>query len=141
MRRAVAAAGRAGFPSEGQFMTTDVEKANEALVTRFCRDWARQDAELLAGYFAEPFEYMVWEGGPVITTREAFIQQMGPFLKKLKSVDWEIVRSHVMGPMVINERVDHFYAHDSKHDNHPRIVGMFIVRDGKIAIWRDYTLR
>jgi limonene-1,2-epoxide hydrolase len=122
-------------------MPTDVENANEALVNRFCRDWSRQDAEWLAGYFAEPFEYMMYEGGPVITTREAFVRQLGPFLKKLKSVDWVILRSHVMGPMVINERIDHFYAQDSQHDHHPHIAGLFIVRNGKIAIWRDYNMR
>ena len=121
-------------------MTTDAERANENLVNRFCQDWAKQDAELLTSYFAEPFEYMVWEGGPVITTNEAFIRQMGPFLKKLKSVDWVILRSHAMGPMVVNERIDHFYAHDSKFDNHPHIAGMFIVRNGKIAVWRDYSM-
>ena len=122
-------------------MPTDAERANEDIVNRFCRDWSRQDAELLADYFAEPFEYMMYEGGPVITTREAFVRQLGPFLKKLKSVDWVVTRSHVMGTMVINERVDHFYAHDSKYDNHPHIAGMFIVRGGKIAIWRDYTMK
>lgn len=122
-------------------MPNAAEQAHEELVNRFCADWAKQDAELLAEYFAEPFEYMVWEGGPVITSKAEFIRQMGPFLKKLKSVDWEVVRSQVIGPMVINERIDHFYAHDSKYDNHPHLVGMFIVRDGKIAIWRDYNLR
>lgn len=122
-------------------MPTDAEIANEQLVNRFCADWARRDATLLAGYFSEPFEYMMYEGGPLITSREAFVKQMDPFLKKLKAVDWVVLRSHVMGPMVINERIDHFYAHDSKHDHHPRIAGMFIVRDGKIAIWRDYNMR
>ena len=122
-------------------MPTATEQANDELVNRFCRDWSRQDAELLTTYFAQPFEYMVWEGGPVITTNEAFVQQMGSFLKKLKAVEWEMVRSHVMGPMVINERIDHFYAHDSNYDNHPRIAGMFIVRDGKIVVWRDYTMK
>jgi uncharacterized protein (TIGR02246 family) len=122
-------------------MPTPAEEANEALVNRFCADWAKQDAELLAGYFAEPFEYMMWEGGPVITSREAFVKQLGPFLKKLKAVDWVVTRSQAMGPMVINERIDHFYAHDSKYDNHPHIAGLFIVRNGKIAIWRDYNMR
>jgi limonene-1,2-epoxide hydrolase len=119
---------------------TEAEAANEALVNAFCADWAKQDAELLAGYFAEPFEYLVWEGGPVITTKADFVKQMGPFLKNLKAVDWEILRSHAMGPMVINERIDHFHAHDPKFDNHPHIAGMFIVRDAKIAIWRDYNM-
>lgn len=119
---------------------TETERANEELVNAFCRDWARQDAELLTGYFAEPFEYMVWEGGPVITTRAEFVKQMGPFLTKLRKVDWEVVRSQALGPMVINERIDHFYAHDSKFDNHPHIAGMFIVRDGKITVWRDYNM-
>lgn len=122
-------------------MATDAEIANEQLVNRFCADWARRDAALLADYFSEPFEYMMYEGGPLITSREAFVKQMDPFLKKLKAVDWVVLRSHVMGPMVINERIDHFYAQDSKYDHHPRIAGMFIVRDGKIAIWRDYNMR
>jgi len=124
----------------GQAVSSDIEKANENLVTRFCHDWSRRDAQLLAGYLAEPFEYMMYEGGPVITSKEAFIKQMGPFLTKLKAVDWVIVRSHVMGPMVINERIDHFYAQDSKYDHHPRIVGMFIVRNGLITVWRDYNM-
>ena len=122
-------------------MTNEAEKANEDLVNRFCRDWSRQDAAVLADYFAEPFEYMMYEGGPLITTREAFVGQLGPFLKKLKAVDWVVTRSHAMGPMVINERIDHFYAHDSKYDHHPHIAGLFIVRNGKIAIWRDYNMR
>jgi limonene-1,2-epoxide hydrolase len=127
--------------AEGNAVSDDVERANEEIVNRFCRDWSRQDAELLADYFTEPFEYMMYEGGPLITTREAFIKQLGPFLRKLKSVDWVVLRSHAMGPMVINERIDHFYAHDSKYDNHPRIAGLFIVRAGKIAIWRDYNCK
>lgn len=122
-------------------MNTETEQANEDLVNRFCADWARRDADLLAGYFADKFEYMVWEGGPVITSREEFVRQMGPFLTRLKAVDWVVVRSRALGPMVINERIDHFYAHDSKHDNHPHIAGLFIVRDGRIAVWRDYTMR
>jgi limonene-1,2-epoxide hydrolase len=122
-------------------MHTEAEQANEDLVNRFCQDWAKRDAELLASYFAEPFEYMVWEGGPIITSCEAFVNQMGPFLSKLKAVDWVVVRSQALGPMVINERIDHFYAHDSKHDNHPHVAGMFIVRQGRIAIWRDYKMR
>jgi len=121
-------------------MADAAEQANEALVNRFCSDWSRRDAQLLAGYFAEKFEYMMYEGGPVITSHEAFVKQMTPFLTKLKAVDWVVVRSHAMGPMVINERIDHFYAQDSKHDHHPRIAGLFIVRNGKIAIWRDYNL-
>lgn len=122
-------------------MGTDAEQANEDLVNRFCADWARRDAELLAGYFAEPFEYMMWEGGPVITTKAEFVAKLGPFLRKLKAVDWVVLRSHAMGPMVVNERIDHFYAHDPKYDNHPRIAGLFIVRDGKIAVWRDYNAK
>jgi len=121
-------------------MSTEDEQANENLVNAFCQAWSQQDAGLLTTFFAQPFEYMVWEGGPVITSNEEFIRQMGPFLKNLKSVDWVVIRSHAMGPMVINERIDHFYAHDSKYDNHPHIAGMFIIRDRKIAVWRDYSM-
>lgn len=118
---------------------TPAETANEALVTRFCADWAKRDAELLAGYFTDPFEYMIYEGGPVIRSREEFVRRLGPYLAGLREVDWEILRSHAMGPMVVNERIDHFYAPEGGKDHHPRIVGLFIVRDGRIAVWRDYN--
>lgn len=121
-------------------MTTETEHANEELVNRFCRDWSRRDAGLLATYFADPFEYMVYEGGPVITSRDEFIRQMGPFLARLKSVEWEVVRSEVLGPLVINERIDHFHTEDGKHDHHPRIAGFFVIRNGKISVWRDYNM-
>lgn len=115
------------------------EAENEALVTRFCEDWAKRDAELLAGYFAEPFEYMMYEGGPIIRSREEFVRRLDPYLSGLRKVEWEILRSRAMGPMVINERIDHFHAAAGGRDHHPRIVGMFIVRDGRIAVWRDYN--
>ena len=58
---AVSPVATAGYSNAiGVSMTTDAERANENLVNRFCQDWAKQDAELLTSYFAEPFEYMVW---------------------------------------------------------------------------------
>ena len=67
---------------------------------------------------------------------------MGPFLTKLESVDWEILRSHVIGPLVLNERIDHFNAPEGSDtpSMHFHIVGHFVIEDGKIKIWKDWPI-
>jgi len=117
-----------------------LEEQNERLVTQFCRDWANRDAHALAEYLSDDVVYQMYEGHPDIIGPEAFIKTMDSFLKGLKAVEWEIIRSHAIGELVINERIDHFIAHDDKRSNHPVIAGFFLVRDGKIKLWRDYSL-
>ena len=41
--------------------------------------------------------------------------------------------------LVINDPIAHFVAEDEKHSMHFAIAGYFLVRDGKIKIWRDYS--
>ena len=144
-RRAVLAAasgivGCATLPSQrgGSHMKTELELANENLVNRFCADWSSRDVNILANYLADDLVYQMFEGRPDIIGREGFVKQLGPFLKNLKSVNWEILQSYVVGPLVINERLDHFIASSEDRSMHFQIAGYFLVRDGKIQIWKDY---
>jgi len=57
-----------------------------------------------------------------------------------KKVAWEILRSHAMGVMVINERHDHFYREAEEAHWHVPVTGIFIVKDGKSVFWRDYNI-
>jgi len=50
------------------------------------------------------------------------------------------LRSYAIGELVINERIDHFVANDEKRSMHFSIAGFFLVRDGKIKVWKDYSL-
>ena len=144
-RRAVltAAGGIAGcatLPAQqgGSQMKTELELANENLVNHFCADWSSRDVNVLASYLADDLVYQMFEGRPDIIGREEFIKQLGPFLKNLEAVHWEILQSYVIGPLVINERLDHFIAASEDRSMHFQIAGHFLVRDGKIQIWKDY---
>ena len=119
---------------------TALEEENERLVTQFCLDWAKRDADLLVEYLADDIEYQMYEGRPDIVGHEQFKTELGDWLKGLKEVKWEINRSHAIGELVINERVDHFIAEDEKKTFHLPIAGVFLVRDGKIKMWKDYSL-
>jgi len=89
---------------------SEIEQANEAVVNNFCRDWSLRDIDALMPYLAEDLVYQITPGQPLITSAEQFRQQMGPFLTRLAEVEWEIIRSHAVGPLVLNERIDHFIA-------------------------------
>ena len=119
---------------------SDLEIENERLVTQFCLDWATKDVNLLADYLAEDIQYQMFEGRPDIIGREAFVKELGPFLANLKEVEWEILRSYTIGELVINDRIDHFVGEDEKRSMHFAIAGFFLVRDGKIKVWKDYSL-
>jgi limonene-1,2-epoxide hydrolase len=119
---------------------TPLEEENERIVTQFCLDWSKRDAHLLADYLADDIVYRMFEGRPDIVGREAFIEALDGFLKGLKEVEWEILRTYSIGELVINDRIDHFVADDEKRSMHFAIAGYFLVRDGKIKIWRDYSL-
>ncbi len=121
---------------------TELENENETLVNNFCRDWSLRDIDALTPYLADDLLYQITPGQPLITSLEQFKKQMGPFLTKLESVEWEILRSHVIGQVVMNERIDHFNAPSGgkSPSMHFSIVGHFVVEDGKIQIWKDWPI-
>jgi limonene-1,2-epoxide hydrolase len=130
-----------GSGSAGNAATsTPLEIENERIVTQFCLDWASRDANLLANYLADDVVYQMFEGRPDIVGRAEFIKQLDGFLNDLVNVEWEIRRSYAIGELVINDRIDHFVAKDEKRSMHFAIAGFFLVRDGKIKVWKDYSL-
>jgi limonene-1,2-epoxide hydrolase len=49
---------------------------------------------------------------------------------------WEVLHQVAAGNVVMNERVDRFKVGDKEITI--KVVGVFELRDGKIAAWRDY---
>jgi limonene-1,2-epoxide hydrolase len=121
-------------------LSPEQEQENERIVTQFCLDWAKQDVDLLADYLADDIVYQMFEGRPDIIGKQAFKKELGDFIKNLKEIKWEIFRSYTVGELVINERIDHFIAETEEKSFHLPIEGFFLVRDGKIKVWKDYTL-
>ena len=120
---------------------TAQERANLRLVTDFCKAWTSVDAEALIPFLHPQIEYLIMEGGQTLTGHEAFRKVIGGWLKTMARSDWQIFRTEAFGDMVVTERIDNFYFKDpAKAPWHLKIAGMFIVRDGLIRYWRDYSL-
>jgi limonene-1,2-epoxide hydrolase len=71
---------------------------------------------------------------------EAVKQVLGPFVAGCSEIDWVIVRQSASGNLdsgvVLNERVDRFMM-NGRWVELP-LAGVFEVKNGKIALWRDY---
>lgn len=108
---------------------------NEKVVRDFIAAWSRLDVDELVGYFTDDGIYHNMPIDPVQGTDalRGFIQA---FLANWSKTDWEIVTLIAQGDTVIAERMDKTIA-DGKPVNLP-CVGVFEMRDGKIAVWRDY---
>ncbi|MSR09808.1 MAG: hypothetical protein EXR82_09880 [Gammaproteobacteria bacterium] len=117
-----------------------LEAANAALVTRFCLAWNAKDVEQLMPYLADKLVYQMFEKRPDIIGLEEFRREIDPFLKDLARVEWDILRTCTIGQVVINERVDRFIARPGGRSMTFPIVGLFVVQNEKIALWRDYSL-
>lgn len=105
-------------------------------VTSFLREFdvAHPDRGRLAAYFTEDAFYHNIPLEP-ITGREAiaaFLANMGPF----QPAGFEVKRQAVSGNVVMNERVDRFTV-GGRTIELP-VMGVFELRDGLIASWRDY---
>lgn len=145
-RRAVlAAAAAAGVPVVAggeQVEKRELEIANETLVNNFCRDWSLRDVEALAPYLADDLLYQITPAQPLITSLAQFKQQMGPFMARMASIQWDVLRSYVVGPLVLNERIDYFNAPEGGKAPSMRfhVAGHFLVEEGRIKIWKDWPI-
>jgi limonene-1,2-epoxide hydrolase len=119
-----------------------IETANEKLVNDFCRDWSLRDAGAMSRYLADDLIYQIAPGQPLIEGFEQFRNRMGPFMQRMESIRWDIVRSHAVGPLVLNERIDHFIAPEGSGAPSMRfhVAGHFLIKDGKIQVWKDWPM-
>lgn len=110
---------------------------NSAIVTKFVREFDRPapDGAMLGAYFTEDAVYHNIPMQP-ITGREAIAKMLGGMSATMQSAGWEVKHQVSEGNVVMNERVDRFKV--GAKDVSVRVVGVFELRDGKIAAWRDY---
>ncbi len=109
--------------------------ATENLVRDFCAAWRRLDMEALLQFFAADAVYHNMPLEPVqglAAIRETF----GMFLSPAEHVEFELLAIASSGDLVFTERVDRFRI-AGKEIALP-VAGVFEIRAGKIAAWRDY---
>jgi limonene-1,2-epoxide hydrolase len=112
-----------------------VSAANEQLIREFCGAWSRRDVDELLGYFTAD---AVYHNMPMdaVTGLDAIRGVFMLFVPTSTEIEWTIHNIASSGDQVFTERTDRFVMGDKSVDL--PVAGVFEIRDGKIAAWRDY---
>ncbi len=108
---------------------------NKKLIEDFCRAWSRLDPAELAAYFTEDGVYHNMPAAPV-NGRKAIERFIRGFTATWTKTEWEIRTLAEAGDVVVAERIDRTRAGEKSVEL--PCTGVFEMRDGKIACWRDY---
>jgi limonene-1,2-epoxide hydrolase len=114
---------------------TATETANFQVVNDFCAAWPSHNIDRIMSYFAQDCAYRMSEAQPPNKGRQAVIDRIKSFLDSVQN--FEVIETFAKGPMVFNERHDHFMGGPLKMWHG---VGVFFLKDGKIVEWYDYTI-
>lgn len=108
---------------------------NRAVIERFLAACVRADPEEFAGFFTDD---AVWSNAPwpEVRGREAIRDTLRRGAAQMTALPWEVRHIVAEGDVVLTERVDHFLVGDTRIS--VPCMGIFELRDGKIAAWRDY---
>ena len=117
---------------------TTAEKANQALVANFCAAFASRDMTKIASYLAPDCSYRITETS-VPAVGAAAVDRIKSYVERSSKIEFKILDSWARGPMVIHERIDSFTRPDTSPSFH--LVGVFFIKNGKIAEWTDYGIR
>lgn len=108
----------------------------EDLVNQFCAAFARGKVDELVGFFTDDGAYHNVPTGEA-RGRTAVRKALEAYVPNARAIEFRVLRSASAGDVVFNERLDVFEMKDGKHVELP-VAGVFEVRAGKIAPWRDY---
>ncbi len=117
---------------------TPTEKANLDLVTRFCESFATRDMAKISAFLSADVVYRITDNAPAAKGPEA-IARIKAYVERSTAIDFKILESWVRGSVVVNERIDAFTRADGNVAYH--LTGVFVVKDGKIVEWADYSIR
>ena len=108
---------------------------SETIVRDFCAAWERRDIDELLGFFTEDGVYHNIPTDPA-KGHDAIRGVMNLFVPMSKGIEFRIDHLAAEGDVVFTERVDSFVL--EKGTISLPVAGVFEIRDGKIAAWRDY---
>jgi len=106
-----------------------------ALIRRFLEACTRGDADEFVAYFTED---AVWWNAPwqPVTGHEAIRETLRRGSEGMTALPWEIRYIVAEGGVVLTERIDNFLVGETRVS--VPCMGIFELRDGMIAAWRDY---
>jgi limonene-1,2-epoxide hydrolase len=114
---------------------TATEKANVQAVKDFCATFAGHDISRIMAFFSENCAYRIAETQEPNKGRQSVMDRIGSYINSVQR--FEVLETFASGPIVINQRRDHFTGGPLKMWHG---VGVFFLRDGKIVEWYDYTI-
>ncbi len=117
---------------------TAAEKANLDLVTRFCEAFATRDMAKITAFLSPDVVYRLTDTVPAVKGPEA-IARIKAYVDRSTAIDFKILDSWTRGSVVVNERIDAFTRAEGNVAYH--LTGVFVVKDGKIVEWSDYSIR
>lgn len=104
-------------------------------IRRFIESCVRADPDQFADHFTED---AIWWNSPwqPVRGRAAIRETLRRGAERMTALPWEIRHIVADGDVVMTERVDYFLV----GGNRIRVpcMGVFELRNGKIAAWRDY---
>ena len=108
---------------------------NEQVVGKFMTAWSRRNLDEIMSFFDDD---AVYHNIPMAPARgkDAIKGAINTFLPMAKSIEFKVLTTAAAGNLVMNERVDIFDM-GGKRIELP-VAGVFEIRHGKIAAWRDY---
>ncbi|MCU1380483.1 MAG: hypothetical protein JWN29_3466 [Acidimicrobiales bacterium] len=109
---------------------TALETVNAFLVAA-----AKRDYDTALPLLTDDVEYQNMPIAPV-KGRAAVKEQLEMLLAMGADSEWKVLREVADGDTVMNERVDRFQINGQWADL--PVMGVFVLRDGLIAEWRDY---
>ena len=66
---------------------------------------------------------------------------MQPWIESSQKITYEVLETFARGPVVINRRIDIYHSNDDERHLEWEGVGLFLIEDGLIREWQDFTMR
>ena len=106
------------------------------VVTKFCEAWERRNVDDVLDFLAPDIVYQNVPL-PVMHGRDEAAQFLAPLLKHATRIEFIMLSIAASGEQVLTERLDRLHFPAGIVDI--PLMGIFVVREGKIKEWRDYT--
>jgi limonene-1,2-epoxide hydrolase len=111
------------------------EKANLKLVEDFVNSWSDPDKSVT--FLASDASVRMEEDKPAIVGPAAVGAAFKGFMTGGVKLTVKFLSNEVLGPVVVNRRIDTLIT-PGKPDQPFKVVGVFVVKGGKIKEWTDY---
>jgi len=110
-------------------------KANKKVVADFIASW--NDPDKAVTFLAPDASVRMVEDQPPVVGPEAIGAAMKGFMTPGVKITVKTLHTTAYGPVVVNQRIDTMKT-PGKPDQVFPVVGVFVVKDGKIKEWTDY---